>query len=126
MNWRERALCAAPGTDPSLWFPRHNDRVTAAKAQAICARCPVRQQCLDFAVDTPPDGGVWAGLTQRQLLKIRAQRGRQVPCQRCGTPFTPQSPQNRTYCGEMCRQAARREGQNASARRLSRIRTAAA
>jgi len=48
--------------NPELFFPVSAsgpslDQVTQAKA--ICARCPVRQQCLAFALDTRQDHGVW-------------------------------------------------------------------
>jgi Transcription factor WhiB len=48
--------------DPELFFPVSPsgpslDQITQAKA--ICAGCPVRQQCLAFALDTRQDHGVW-------------------------------------------------------------------
>jgi WhiB family redox-sensing transcriptional regulator len=59
-DWRLRAACRR--ADPELFFPVSQsgpslDQVTQAKA--ICAGCPVRQQCLAFALDTRQDHGVW-------------------------------------------------------------------
>jgi WhiB family redox-sensing transcriptional regulator len=41
------------------------------RAKAICARCPVQQQCLDTALRTKEPTGIWGGLTaaeRRELL----------------------------------------------------------
>jgi WhiB family redox-sensing transcriptional regulator len=45
-------------------------------ARAICARCPVTAECLEYVVGMPvcPPCGVWAGLTERQILKVRLER----------------------------------------------------
>lgn len=43
-------------------------QVAAAKAKALCAVCPVQQECLDFALDTGQRFGIWGGLTARQRV----------------------------------------------------------
>ena len=68
-DWRDEALCAQ--TDPELWFP---DLGPAAAAKAICARCPVRVACLDWALahETPGSTfGVVGGLTAEQRLVLQ-------------------------------------------------------
>jgi WhiB family redox-sensing transcriptional regulator len=69
-NWRDEALCAT--TAPDAFFPEGNE--SAAMAKAICAQCPVKQQCLDYAVETRENDGVWGGLTpaERRKLWVRA------------------------------------------------------
>jgi WhiB family transcriptional regulator, redox-sensing transcriptional regulator len=64
-DWRKLAACR--NADPELFFPVSSsgpslDQVTQAKA--ICAGCPVRQQCLAFALDTRQDHGVWGGMSE--------------------------------------------------------------
>jgi hypothetical protein len=120
-GWRHRALCAT--VDPELWFPPPGARATAAKR--ICAGCPVRAECLAFALAVAPQYGIWAGLNTTELDALRAEHSPPVPCSRCGRPFV-RTHSNSAYCGTACRRAARRAQQAASQHRLSRIRRAAA
>jgi WhiB family redox-sensing transcriptional regulator len=58
-GWRARAACGT--ADPELFFPaRHGADVSAAVA--ICASCPVRAECHEFAEATNQVHGVWAGV----------------------------------------------------------------
>ena len=71
-DWWTRGECR--DEDPDLFFPIGNTGPAAAqtqKAKAVCARCPVRLQCLSWATDTGQDSGVWGGLSEgeRRLLK---------------------------------------------------------
>ena len=66
-DWWSRAACQS--VDPDLFFPisasgRSLEQVTAAKA--ICAACPVRRECLAFALITGQAHGVWGSLTQEE------------------------------------------------------------
>jgi WhiB family redox-sensing transcriptional regulator len=62
-DWRERALCSE--VDPDLFFRTSGGASFAAKR--LCLACPVRVECLDFAMRTPVEG-VWGGTstTERQ------------------------------------------------------------
>lgn len=61
-EWTIRARCR--GLDPEQFFVRS---LTQAKgAIKVCTRCPVRQECLDYAVAEQIEVGVWGGLTERQ------------------------------------------------------------
>jgi WhiB family transcriptional regulator, redox-sensing transcriptional regulator len=79
-GWRDRAGCL--GQDPELFFPlgstgRALDQTNRAKT--ICAGCLVRVQCLEYALVTNQDAGVWGGLTEdeRRLLGRSRQRKQQ-------------------------------------------------
>jgi WhiB family redox-sensing transcriptional regulator len=61
-SWTSLASCR--GTESSAFFARSLPE--AREAIRVCERCPVRQQCLDYAVDNDMDLGVWGGLTERQ------------------------------------------------------------
>lgn len=81
MDWREQAACLS--ADPELFFPVGNtgsalDQIERAKA--VCARCPVTEMCLQYAMDTNQDYGVWGGLNEdeRRTLKRRAARARRA------------------------------------------------
>jgi WhiB family transcriptional regulator, redox-sensing transcriptional regulator len=81
MDWRSSAACT--DEDPELFFPIGTtgpavDQADAAKQ--VCARCDVREQCLEFALSTNQDAGVWGGLTEdeRRTLKRARQRRRRM------------------------------------------------
>ncbi len=74
-DWRDEALCR--DTDPSLFFPvgtTGQALVQIDHAKQTCTECSVRQECLDFALDTNQDSGVWGGLTEEERRVIRRQR----------------------------------------------------
>ncbi len=70
-RWRDRAACAAPGVDPEWFFPAPGQQGKHAKR--ICARCPVKAECLADALAVPEadDHGVRGGLTARERLRLR-------------------------------------------------------
>jgi WhiB family redox-sensing transcriptional regulator len=66
-GWRRLAACR--DADPELFFPVSAsgpslDQITQAKA--ICADCPVRRQCLVFALNTRQNHGIWGGMTDEE------------------------------------------------------------
>ena len=69
-NWRLRALCAE--TDPEEFFQTKGGSTKAAKA--ICRACEVSGPCLEFALATDQEFGVWAGTTRNQRRAIKRQR----------------------------------------------------
>lgn len=69
--WTNRARCR--GLDPEQFFVRSLQ--DARSAIRVCDRCPVKQDCLDYAVEQGIEVGVWGGLTERQR---RAYARRQV------------------------------------------------
>ena len=74
-NWRASGACLH--ADPDLFFPISSigrARAQIARAKAICAPCPVRRECLEFAYANTLVHGIWGGTTpeERQLAR-RAQ-----------------------------------------------------
>lgn len=69
-DWRAEAACL--GQDTALFFPDSDDRGDAALA--ICAACPVRTDCLEWALDSRQDDGVWGGMVARDRVRLRRQR----------------------------------------------------
>jgi WhiB family transcriptional regulator, redox-sensing transcriptional regulator len=67
-GWRGRAGCR--GTDLEVFFPGRGE--PAEPARRICASCPVRQQCLDYAISHGIVHGIWGGLTQRDRRALRS------------------------------------------------------
>ncbi len=81
-GWQWRAACR--GEDTSLFFPaseletRREKEDREAKAKRICSGCPVRIECLEYAVRIREPHGVWGGLNElerRALIRGR-ERGR--------------------------------------------------
>lgn len=69
-EWRSRAACR--DVDTAVFFPETESEVAAAKA--VCASCPVREACLDFALVTRQDDGVWGGLDENERRRVRRRR----------------------------------------------------
>lgn len=68
--WSNQAACL--DYDPVLWFPAQDTSPKVIdEAKAICWDCPVRDQCLQFALDTRQKYGIWGGLSYQQRLKAR-------------------------------------------------------
>ncbi len=75
MRWWDSAACA--DEDPDLFFPVGESGPAAeqyARAKAVCRRCPVRVECLDWALRTGTPSGVWGGLGEAERKRIRRHR----------------------------------------------------
>ena len=87
-EWRSQAACSEMGTD--LFFPVGelvDDAVRQIRqVKAICARCPVQIHCLDYALVTNQEDGVWGGLAPSERRRLRRFRPLRWP--RTG-PFHP-------------------------------------
>lgn len=69
-SWRKKANCL--GVDPDLFFPLLGESVKEAKA--VCKDCQVREECLEFALNSEEKNGIWGGLSERQRRPLRKQR----------------------------------------------------
>lgn len=69
--WRAAAACR--GMRPDIFYPAQGE--TAASARAVCAGCPVRQPCLDYAVANERLG-FWGGASERERAAMRRRRRR--------------------------------------------------
>lgn len=67
-DWREAAACI--GVDDKIFFPEAV-RNSGAHAKAICAGCPVRTTCLNHALDTGEEYGIWGGMGEDERRKLR-------------------------------------------------------
>jgi WhiB family redox-sensing transcriptional regulator len=73
--WQPRAACRGPQAAvffPPSHFERKDEKAEReARAKEICAQCPVRTPCLDYALSIKEPHGIWGGLNEverRQLL----------------------------------------------------------
>jgi WhiB family redox-sensing transcriptional regulator len=69
-RWRELAACR--GADLGLFFPGRGE--SAEPARQVCAGCPVREPCLDYALGNGITHGVWGGLAERDRRALRSRR----------------------------------------------------
>lgn len=68
---------ACRGLDPELFYAESGSAIIRAKA--LCAECPVREICLEWAIRRE-EFGVWGGTTARERAAMRRERGmRLVP-----------------------------------------------
>ena len=68
--WRSNGACQ--GLDAEIFYPENEDH--ADFALSVCEQCAVRIACLDYALDTREQHGVWGGATARDRRKILRQR----------------------------------------------------
>lgn len=81
VNWRADAACS--GVDSDIFFPTIvDDPKSVAQAKEICAECPAKDACLQYALATNQTAGVWGGLDagdrRRMRRRIRDRERRQA------------------------------------------------
>jgi WhiB family redox-sensing transcriptional regulator len=76
--WQEKAACRGPHSAiffPPAQFERKDEKEEReVKAKSICASCPVRQPCLEFAIRIREPHGIWGGLNELERKQIVARR----------------------------------------------------
>jgi len=65
-EWMAQGRCK--DMDPAVFFP--SDGVGVKLAQLVCARCPVKAPCLEYALRCRVGDGVWGGTSERQRKRI--------------------------------------------------------
>jgi WhiB family redox-sensing transcriptional regulator len=70
--WRKSAACQAVAAD--LFFPigRTGDAVGQIEAaKLVCQTCPVQIACLQYALETNQEAGIWGGTSEEERVKVR-------------------------------------------------------
>ena len=78
IDW-DKAACN--GRDTGIFFDHEDTRgekraTLLTNARSICATCTIRTACLDYALDTAQQFGVWGGLTAPERAEIIAATNR--------------------------------------------------
>lgn len=62
--------------DLNLFFHSRSDTCISPQAREACDRCPVRDECLEYAISQPSgsDIGIWGGTTASERRKMRRAR----------------------------------------------------
>jgi WhiB family redox-sensing transcriptional regulator len=71
-EWRDVAACR--DTNPDLFFPVGTTGPAIEQieeAKAVCRQCPALAPCLEFALMTNQDSGVWGGTSEEERRKLR-------------------------------------------------------
>jgi WhiB family redox-sensing transcriptional regulator len=82
-DWRGAGACLS--ADPELFFPIGSSGPTARQVSSalhVCASCPVRQQCLDFAMRMNEPEGIWGGTTPEERIRARRRNLRRTATHR--------------------------------------------
>lgn len=72
--WQDQARCR--DLDVDAFFPERGE--SSREAKEICAACPVRIECLNYALRNDERHGVWGGMTERERRRLRSTLTRQV------------------------------------------------
>jgi WhiB family redox-sensing transcriptional regulator len=78
-DWRDAAYCR--DQDPELYYPIGTAgpaRDQEERAKATCRRCPVTDDCLNFALENGIDTGVWGGLSENERRAVKRRGGLRV------------------------------------------------
>lgn len=67
--WRDDAACG--GVESRLFFPGGEDESLVGEAKAVCAVCPVVDDCLQYALATNQSEGVWGGMSGAERRRLR-------------------------------------------------------
>jgi WhiB family transcriptional regulator, redox-sensing transcriptional regulator len=77
-EWMIHGACR--GASPTEFFP--SDGLGVEAAQRICATCPVRLECLEYALEHRIEHGVWGGASERERRRILRRRRDLTPAPR--------------------------------------------
>jgi WhiB family redox-sensing transcriptional regulator len=76
--WQAKAACRGPQSAvffPPSHFERKDEKeAREARAKAICAACPVRRPCLDYALRIREPHGIWGGLNEVERKQVLARQ----------------------------------------------------
>ncbi len=77
LGWADHAACRTE--NPELFFPLAIEPYSwqVKRAKQVCGGCPVRRDCLTYALESAQKYGVWGGATEEERRRLRAKaRGR--------------------------------------------------
>jgi WhiB family redox-sensing transcriptional regulator len=76
--WQVRAACRGPQAavffPPSSFERKDEKEAREARAKEICASCPVRKPCLEYAIRIKEPHGIWGGLNEVERKQVLARR----------------------------------------------------
>lgn len=70
VEWQTHARCAE--VDPEIFFPERGGSSKAARA--VCDKCTVKSECLEYALNNKEQFGIWGGTSERERRRLRKER----------------------------------------------------
>jgi WhiB family transcriptional regulator, redox-sensing transcriptional regulator len=91
LNWQDEALCAKPENDDVVEYFFSDEPVEKYKAKNLCFQCPIRKDCIKFALESKEIWGIWGGRDENEIRRalsvnadgIEYRRGRYPQCPFC-------------------------------------------
>lgn len=74
ISWMQEAACQ--GEPVEHFFPSGDSPALYELGRLVCRDCPVRKDCLEYALRERLDDGLWGGLTVDERRRIRRDRRR--------------------------------------------------
>lgn len=65
----DQASCAQ--SDPDAWYPEKGRKDSVTIAKKVCKNCPIRERCLEIALENDERYGVWGGLSERERRRLK-------------------------------------------------------
>lgn len=78
MDWRHSAACR--DEEPELFFPIGNTGPALQQiddAKRVCQACDVIEPCLNWAIESGQDAGVWGGMSEDERRSLKRRRARE-------------------------------------------------
>lgn len=72
-RWNEAGACF--GMDTNIFYPERG--WSAAPAKRICSDCPIRLECLSWAMEHTQRIGIWGGLNENERDRLRGRMNRE-------------------------------------------------
>ena len=80
IGWQYEAACRGEDSEmffaPNYFEKKEEKDVREAHAKAICVGCPVRIDCLEYALRTREPHGIWGGLNEVERKALLRERDR--------------------------------------------------
>lgn len=75
-EWLSEALCLKLGIPTEWFYPDEESRQYEHEAEVVevCDQCPVRPQCLDYALRSNEEFAIWGGAKVNQRVKIKTKQ----------------------------------------------------
>jgi WhiB family transcriptional regulator, redox-sensing transcriptional regulator len=73
VDWRDQAICSQ-SEKTALFFPvgvTGDAALQIEQAKEVCVECPVRMACLEYAITTNQEYGVWGGTSEEERRVLR-------------------------------------------------------
>lgn len=91
LNWQERAECAKPENESLVDYFFSDEPVEKYTAKNLCFQCPIRKDCIKFALESKEIWGIWGGRDENEIRRalsvnadgIEYRRGRYPQCPYC-------------------------------------------